>query len=43
MVLDASDRRIAGHATSTHSTFVTTNTADFAGVPGLALENWIAT
>ena len=35
------DRLIAGHAMSTHSTFVTANTADFASVPGLTLENWI--
>ena len=35
------DRLIAGHALSTRSILVTANTADFAGVPDLAVENWM--
>jgi tRNA(fMet)-specific endonuclease VapC len=34
------DHMIAAHAISTGSTLVTNNEADFAGIPGLALENW---
>jgi len=34
------DKLVAGHALATRSILVTANTADFAGVPGLAIENW---
>jgi len=34
------DRLIAAHALATSSILVTANTADFADVPGLAIENW---
>lgn len=34
------DRMIAAHAISTGSVLVTTNEADFRGIPGLAIENW---
>lgn len=34
------DRMIAGHAISVDATLVTNNTADFAGIPDLRLENW---
>ena len=34
------DTMIAAHALSSNSTLVTDNTADFAGIPGLKLENW---
>ena len=34
------DRMIAAHAMSIGSILVTDNTADFAGIPGLVLENW---
>jgi tRNA(fMet)-specific endonuclease VapC len=36
------DHMIAAHALSTGSTFVTDNAADFTGIPGLVLENWLA-
>ncbi len=36
------DRMIAAHAISTRSVLVTNNIADFADIPGLALENWSA-
>jgi tRNA(fMet)-specific endonuclease VapC len=36
------DHMIAGHAISEGLTLVTNNEADFAGIPGLALENWVA-
>ncbi len=36
------DRMIAAHAISTRSILVTNNAGDFAGIPGLALENWSA-
>jgi predicted nucleic acid-binding protein len=35
------DKLVAGHALATRSILVTANTADFAGAPGLAIENWI--
>ena len=34
------DRMIAAHALSTASILVTNNSADFADIPGLSLENW---
>lgn len=34
------DHLIAAHALSTGSVLVTNNEADFAGIPGLAVENW---
>jgi tRNA(fMet)-specific endonuclease VapC len=39
---DALDRLIAGHAVSLSLTLVTNNEADFAGYPGLRVENWAA-
>ena len=38
----AMDRLIAAHALAIRSVFVTANTADFAGIPGLTIENWAA-
>lgn len=38
---DALDRLIAAHAIALGATLVTNNEADFAGYPGLALENWV--
>ncbi len=35
------DRMIAAHALSTGSVLVTDNEADFQGIPGLAIENWV--
>jgi predicted nucleic acid-binding protein len=35
------DLVIAGHALAARSILATANTADFAGVPGLAIENWL--
>ena len=35
------DKLIAGYAPVTRSVLVTANTADFGGVQGLAIENWI--
>ena len=35
------DKLIAGHALATRSILVTANTADFVGVPGLEIENWM--
>ena len=40
---DALGRLIAAHAISLQLTLVTNNEADFAGYPGLQLENWIKT
>lgn len=34
------DRLIAAHALATGLTLVTNNEADFADIPGLAIENW---
>ncbi|WP_205958383.1 type II toxin-antitoxin system VapC family toxin [Qipengyuania sediminis] len=36
------DRLLAAHALSIDATIVTNNLADFAGIPGLNLENWAA-
>lgn len=38
---DALDRLIAAHAVSLNAILVTNNEADFAGYPGLTLENWV--
>lgn len=38
---DALDRLIAAHALGLGLTLVTNNEADFAGYPGLAVENWV--
>ena len=35
------DRMIAAHAISNNSVLVTSNTADFSDIPGLAMENWV--
>ncbi len=35
------DRLLAAHALSIGATIVTNNEADFAGVPGLKVENWM--
>jgi hypothetical protein len=32
---------IAADAISSHSIFVTNNLADFSGIPGLSMENWV--
>lgn len=37
---DALDRLIAAHAVAVGTTLVTNNEADFAGYPGLNVENW---
>ncbi len=39
---DALDRLIAAHAIASGCTLVTNNEADFEGLPGLKVENWIA-
>ena len=36
------DSMIAGHALSLHALLVTNNSREFAKVPGLHLDNWIA-
>ena len=36
------DRLIAAHALSLDAILVTNNEADFADVPGLKIENWLA-
>lgn len=36
------DRLLAAHALSIGATVITNNEADFADVPGLAVENWAA-
>jgi tRNA(fMet)-specific endonuclease VapC len=38
---DALDRLIAAHAVSAGHTLVTNNETDFAGYPGLVVENWV--
>lgn len=38
---DALDRLIAAHAVSLNIILVTNNEADFAGYPGLVVENWV--
>lgn len=37
---DALDRLIAAHAIAVGTTLVTNNETDFAGYPGLTVENW---
>ena len=39
---DALDKLIAAHALALDATLVTNNEADFAGYPGLRVENWVA-
>jgi len=39
---DALDKLIAAHAVALDVVLVTNNTGDFAGYPGLRLENWVA-
>ncbi len=36
------DRMIAAHAISLNAILVTANEADFADIPGLVIENWVA-
>jgi tRNA(fMet)-specific endonuclease VapC len=38
---DALDRLIAAHALALDATLVTNNEADFAGYPGLRVDNWV--
>jgi tRNA(fMet)-specific endonuclease VapC len=38
---DALDKLIAAHALALDVTLVTNNEADFAGYPGLKVENWV--
>ena len=38
---DALDKLIAAHAVALDVTLVTNNEADFAGYPGLRVENWV--
>lgn len=40
--IGALDTLIAAHALSQHATLVTSNTREFAKVPGLQLDNWAA-
>ena len=40
--IDALDTLIAAHALSLRATLVTNNTREFARVPGLQVENWVA-
>jgi len=40
-LIGALDTMIAAHAISQKSTLITNNTREFAGVPGLTLENWV--
>ncbi len=39
---DALDKLIAAHAVALEVTLVTNNESDFAGYPGLTIENWAA-
>lgn len=39
---DALDKLIAAHAIALDATLVTNNEADFAGYPGLRVENWVS-
>ncbi len=39
---DALDKLIAAHAVALDVTLVTNNETDFAGYPGLRVENWVA-
>lgn len=39
---DALDKLIAAHAVALDVTLVTNNETDFAGYPGLRIENWVA-
>lgn len=39
---EALDKLIAAHALALGATLVTNNEADFAGYPGLIVENWVA-
>jgi tRNA(fMet)-specific endonuclease VapC len=39
---DALDKLIAAHAVALDVTLVTNNETDFAGYPGLKIENWVA-
>lgn len=41
--IGALDTMIAAHALSQQSSLVTNNTAEFARVPGLQLDNWVQT
>ena len=38
---DVLDRLIAAHARSVNAVLVTNNEADFRGMPGLVVENWV--
>ncbi len=38
---DAFDRLIAAHAIAVDAVLITNNEADFAGYPGLRVENWV--
>jgi tRNA(fMet)-specific endonuclease VapC len=38
---DALDKLIASHAVALDAVLVTNNEADFAGYPGLRVENWV--
>ena len=40
--IGALDTMIAAHALSQHAMLVTNNTREFAKVPGLQLDNWVA-
>ena len=41
--IGALDTMIAAHALSQQALLVTNNTREFAKVPGLQLDNWVAT
>ena len=42
MPIGALDTMIAAHALSQQATLVTNNTSEFARIPGLQLDNWVA-